>query len=98
MGDFDCNGNGVGDGDDMVGGVSSDLNGNGIPDECEPIGDLNCDGVVNAFDIEAFLVALFDPDNYAAQFPDCDINNADLNGDGSIDAFDIEPFLDLLFG
>ena len=44
------------------------------------------------------MVALFDPDNYAARFPDCDINNADLNGDGSIDAFDIEPFLALLFG
>ena len=60
-------------------------------------GDLNCDGQINAFDIEPFLLALFDADEYAIRFPDCDINLADLNGDGAIDAFDIEPFLDLLF-
>ena len=60
-------------------------------------GDLNCDGEISAFDIEPFLLALFDPDEYAIQFPECDINSGDINGDGSIDAFDIEPFLDLLF-
>ena len=61
------------------------------------LGDMNCDGEVNAFDIEAFLLALFDPDEYAIRFPDCDINNGDINGDGNINAFDIEPFLELLF-
>ncbi len=66
--------------------------------EDEARGDLNCDGDINAFDIEPFLVALFDPDNYPIQYPDCDINNADINGNGAIDAFDIEPFLELLFG
>ena len=65
---------------------------------CFQRGDLNCDGEINAFDIEPFLVALFDPDDYAIQYPDCNINNADTNGDGSIDAFDIESFLELLFG
>ena len=60
-------------------------------------GDVNCDGEVNAFDIEPFLTALFDPEGYAAQYPDCDISYADINGDGSIDAFDIEPFLAILF-
>ena len=60
-------------------------------------GDLNCDGQIDAFDIEPFLVALFDPKGYPGQYPDCDINLADINGDGSIDAFDIEPFIDLLF-
>lgn len=60
-------------------------------------GDLNCDGQINAFDIEPFLVALFDPDIYGVLFPDCDIHLADINGDGNIDAFDIEPFLNLLF-
>ena len=60
-------------------------------------GDLNCDGEINAFDIEPFLLALFDPDEYALRFPDCDINNGDINGDGEINAFDIEPFLGLLF-
>ena len=60
-------------------------------------GDLNCDGAINVFDIEPFLLALLDPGEYAIRYPDCDINNADINGDGSIDAFDIEPFLNLLF-
>ena len=60
-------------------------------------GDMNCDCTVNAFDIEPFLVALFDPVQYPILFPNCDIQNADINGDGFIDAFDIEPFLKLLF-
>ncbi|MCH7871969.1 MAG: hypothetical protein IID33_09750 [Planctomycetes bacterium] len=70
-----------------------------VEDPCVPsdLGDLNCDGQINAFDIEPFLVALFDPKEYAVRYPECDINLADINGDGSIDAFDIEPFLDLLF-
>ncbi len=70
-----------------------------VMDPCaasEP-GDLNCDGQINALDIEPFLVALFDPKEYPVRYPECDINLADINGDGSIDALDIEPFLDLLF-
>ena len=68
--------------------------------ECAPggmLGDTNCDGAIDALDIEPFLVALFDPGSYPRQYPNCDINNADINGDGSISALDIEPFLDLLF-
>ena len=61
------------------------------------IGDINCDGEINAFDIEPFLVALFDPDQYPKQFPNCEITLADINSDGAINAFDIEPFLGLLF-
>ena len=61
-------------------------------------GDPNCDDRIDAFDIEPFLVALFDPDEYESRFPDCDISRADVNIDGEIDEFDIEPFLDLLFG
>lgn len=60
-------------------------------------GDMNCDGAIDAFDIEPFLLALFDPAGYAAQYPDCDVRLADIDGDGSVDAFDIEPFLALLF-
>ena len=47
------------------------------------LGDLNCDGVIDALDIEPFLVALFEPESYGGQYPDCDINLADINGDGS---------------
>ncbi len=59
-------------------------------------GDLNCDGVVDAFDIEPFITALVDPNGYPGMYPGCNINLADINGDGSIDGFDIEPFIALL--
>ena len=52
---------------------------------CDPC-DMNCDGDVNAFDIEPFLTLLFE-----APVP-CDVCTGDVNGDGVIDAFDIEPF------
>jgi hypothetical protein len=61
-------------------------------------GDLNCDGVLDAFDIEPFILALLDPVGYAAAYPDCDRDLADINGDGVVDAFDIEPFVALLVG
>ncbi len=35
IGDYDCNGNGVGDADDLAGGAAADCNANGIPDSCE---------------------------------------------------------------
>ena len=60
-------------------------------------GDLNCDRVVDALDIEPFIVALFEPEAYSDLYPDCNILRADLNGDGFIDALDIEPFIALLF-
>ena len=60
-------------------------------------GDLNCDGAVDALDIEPFIMALFDPESYPDVYPDCYIDRADINGDGRIDALDIEPFIDLLF-
>ena len=62
-----------------------------------PKGDLNCDAAINAFDIEPFLAALFDPDEYRNNWPDCDINLADINHDDDVNAFDIEPFLEVLF-
>jgi hypothetical protein len=61
-----------------------------------PSGDLNCDGSVDAFDVEPFVRALLDPDGYAVAHPDCDFTLADVNGDGTVDAFDIEPFVALL--
>ena len=35
IGDYDCNGNGIGDTEDLANGDSFDCNENGIPDECE---------------------------------------------------------------
>ena len=62
------------------------------------LGDLNCDGEVNAFDIDPFVLALTKPAGYAAAWANCDITNADINGDGVVNAFDIDPFVDLLTG
>jgi hypothetical protein len=61
-------------------------------------GDLNCDGAVNAFDIDPFVLALTDPAGYAAAHADCNIELADTNGDGVVNAFDIDPFVRLLTG
>jgi len=59
---------------------------------------VNCDGDVNVFDIDPFVLALTDEPGYAAQYPACDINNADINGDGAINVFDIDPFVLCLTG
>ncbi|MGE0480898.1 MAG: right-handed parallel beta-helix repeat-containing protein [Phycisphaerae bacterium] len=59
-------------------------------------GDANCDGAVNNFDINPFVLALTDAAGYAAAFPDCDANTADINGDGALNNFDVDPFVALL--
>jgi hypothetical protein len=61
-------------------------------------GDLNCDGKIDAFDIDPFVLALTDPTAYAIAWPDCDHLLADVNGDGKVDAFDIDPFVEYLTG
>jgi hypothetical protein len=96
IGDYDCNGNGVGDTQDIANGTSSDVNGNGIPDECDGLGDLNCDGVVNFDDISPFVLALSDPQAYQAAFPNCPIARADCNGDGAVNFDDINAFVAVL--
>ncbi len=60
------------------------------------LGDMNCDGVVDNGDIDAFVLALLDPIAYAAAFPGCNINNGDINSDGSVDNGDIDLFVDCL--
>jgi hypothetical protein len=59
-------------------------------------GDVNCDGAINAFDIDPFVLALTAPAEFQAAYPQCSRYNADCNGDGNIDAFDIDPFVVLL--
>ncbi|MBU0638414.1 MAG: hypothetical protein KKB50_06075 [Planctomycetes bacterium] len=60
--------------------------------------DLNCDGRVDGFDIDAFVLALTDPLIYYAAHPDCDASLGDLNGDGDVNGFDIDPFVEALAG
>ena len=63
-----------------------------------PLGDLNCDGVLNSFDIDPFVLALTDPVGYEAAYPACDRMLADCNDDGDVNSFDIDPFVNLLTG
>jgi hypothetical protein len=60
-------------------------------------GDMNGDGVVNAFDIEGFVLALTNPAEFTAN-TGRDPLVGDVNDDGSLNAFDIGPFVDLLTG
>jgi len=60
------------------------------------VGDLNCDGVVDNFDIDPFVLALTDEPGYKQKYPDCERMLADINGDGVVDNFDIDPFVVLL--
>ncbi|TWT44904.1 Peptidylarginine deiminase precursor [Phycisphaerae bacterium RAS1] len=68
---------------------------NGTPG---PLGDMNCDGVTDILDINAFTLALSDVAAYGAAYPNCDITRADCNLDGNIDVLDINPFIAELAG
>ena len=61
-------------------------------------GDMNCDGSVDFFDIDGFVLAVTDPAAYEAAYPDCELLNADCNGDGEVNFFDIDPFVELVTG
>ncbi len=61
-------------------------------------GDLNCDYTVDFFDIEPFVLAITDPDEYCQTHPACDITLGDCNHDGDVDFFDIDPFVLLITG
>ena len=56
-------------------------------------GDMNCDGLVNNFDIDPFVLALSDWSAYQAAFPGCNPLNGDINEDGLVNNFDIDPFV-----
>ena len=61
-------------------------------------GDLNCDGVLTAFDIDPFVMALSSPQTYAELYPGCNYMAADINCDGQVNVFDIDPFVGCLVG
>lgn len=58
------------------------------------VGDLNCDGRVDYFDIDPFvLVVTGQGAAYAGVYPHCRWELADVNGDGAVDFFDIDGFV-----
>jgi hypothetical protein len=56
-------------------------------------GDVNCDGIINSFDIDPFVLAILDQPGYFLIYPDCSPNLGDINGDGFVNSFDIDPFV-----
>lgn len=59
-------------------------------------GDMNKDGYINFCDIDPFVLALVNPDEYMGQYG-LDPYRGDCNRDGYLNAFDIDPFVELLF-
>ena len=101
--DFELSGSiGQPDAGAMTGGDYTLVGGFWPAPSAHQLGDLNCDGEVNLFDIDPFVLALTsasnpDPfDDYYAVHPDCDPLLADIDGDGSVKLFDIDPFVELL--
>ncbi|MFH1745915.1 MAG: Ig-like domain-containing protein [Planctomycetota bacterium] len=62
------------------------------------LGDMNCDGDVNAYDIDGFICALSPQCDYEGIYPDCDRMLADCNSDGVVNAYDIDGFITLVGG
>lgn len=59
-------------------------------------GDLNCDGWVDQFDVEALVLALLDANQYMANYPGCPLSQADVDGNTFSDGRDIEEFVPLI--
>jgi hypothetical protein len=65
-------------------------------------GDLNCDGVIDHHDVDAFVLALtsaYEPEpfeSYYTEYPSCHHLTADANLDGSVDIYDINAFVTVL--
>jgi hypothetical protein len=66
--------------------------------EAEPlsfiVGDANDDGFFDFGDLDAFVLALLDPAEYANQYPNVNVNDTlDFFGDGVFDFGDLEAFV-----
>ena len=60
------------------------------------LGDMNCDGVVDAGDIQPMQLAVSDPEAYDAQYPSCTIKAGDMNQDEQVNQEDLEILYDQL--
>ncbi len=61
------------------------------------LGDMNCDGAVDFFDIDPFVMAVTDAETFESTY-ECPLVNGDCNNDGQVDFFDIDAFVDILTG
>jgi hypothetical protein len=58
--------------------------------------DLNCDGMTDLLDADALVLAMLDPAEYAATYPNCYIERGDLNNDGILDGRDAVEAADII--
>ncbi len=90
------------DGNTVVNGDLTNPNSDLRQVQHQVLGDFNLDGVVNAQDINGFILALSNPTAWAAQFPDVTAADDVLVGDflytGTFNAQDINPFISELQG
>ena len=59
-------------------------------------GDLNCDDALDFNDIDPFVIAISDRQQYEDEYPECSFDRADINRDGAVDFADIDPFVEAL--
>jgi hypothetical protein len=67
--------------------------GNGIGDACECEGDFDCNGNVEATDVNLFLID-FGRNQFFNKCTDLSSCNGDFNCDGNVDATDVTKFLE----
>lgn len=63
---------------------------------CSLPGDVNADGTIDLLDVDAYVLALIDPAEFATQYPFGCIENADVNNSGEANGDDSQPFVQLL--
>ncbi|MCA9291724.1 MAG: hypothetical protein KDA25_11395 [Phycisphaerales bacterium] len=104
LGDYDCNGNGIGDEVDLRAGTSADCNDNGIPDSCEiaagTVEDVDGDGVpdecVARCEADLDGDGIVGPTDLAALLAAWGTNPAgppDFNADGDVGPSDLATLL-----
>lgn len=88
IGDYDCNGNDIGDLTDIQNATSQDINHNGDPDECECLGNTNSDETVDLSDLSTLLSAFGSCTGGGSFNP-----AADFDSDGCITLTDLSVLL-----
>ena len=59
-------------------------------------GDMNCDGNIDGADVQAFVLAVIDTAQYAAEYSNCNILNGDFTGDDATTNADTADFVSCL--